>query len=562
MKHIINNTFNSIKNFYKMNFNKIFKKIKNIKINLTNFTLFYSILIFFIFNINLLKDIYKITNSFYYIVLASIIYISLFNLFFTIVFNKFTVKTISIIILLINSCIIYFMNIYNVLIDKTMLLNVIETDIKETTELLNFIFALYLFFLGIIPSVIILKIKIKYNSFYKEFLYKIINIILTLILLLLLISLNYKNLSSYARNNRYLKNKVIPINYIFNLNVFYRYYFPKQDTFKTITDGSKINFVNKNNKKNLIIFIVGEAARSNNFSLNKYKRNTNEYLENQNLLYFNNVYSCGTATAISVPCMFSSFDKKFFDVNTKNNYENLTDFFKKFNFNLTWLDNNSSCKGVCSRMDNIINFTDKVNIKKYCNNENECFDEIMIEALKKTIPSIKEENTIIFLHQKGSHGPSYYLRYPKKFEKFKPTCKSEYFSDCTNEEILNSYDNTIYYTSYLINEIIELLKANENDYNTMLFYVSDHGQSLGENGIYLHGTPYYIAPLNQKYIPMMMWFSENFKLNFGIDENCLKEKLSNKYSHDNIFHSFLGLFNIDSSYYNANLDIFKDCRKK
>lgn len=554
------NKKNIIKEANIINFFKNIKKI-NIEISLCKFTIFYSIFLIF-FNLGFLKEVYTITKSIGYTIGACFVIYFIFLFFNAIIFNKYTAKFTSIIILLINAPVLYFMNAYNVLIDKVMILNVLETNSSETTELLNLKFLIYMFFLGIIPSFFILKnTTIKYKTFLKEVLYKFLILFISLISIVFLLLINYKDTSSYARNNKALKYKIIPINYISSTNsiIHKKIHNKFTATFTTLTDDMIITKnINNNDKKNIVIFIVGEAARANNFSLNGYGKNTNEYLEKENILYFNNVRSCGTATAISVPCMFSHFERKKFNVEEKNDYENLTDFLQKAGFYLMWLDNNSDCKGVCNRIEDSINYTKKENINKYCNGQDECFDEVMLENLQEKIDNTKSKNIAIFLHQKGSHGPAYYLRYPKNFEKFKPVCKSENFSKCDNAEIVNAYDNTINYTSYFINKSIDFLKQNEN-YNSMLFYVSDHGQSLGEKGVYLHGAPYFIAPDEQTNIPMIMWFSNSFKNDFNIDENCLLNKKNSKFSHDNVFHSFLGLFNIETKYYNSELDIFNNC---
>ena len=224
---------------------------------------------------------------------------------------------------------------------------------------------------------------------------------------------------------------------------------------------------------------------------------------------------------------------------------------KKAGFYTIWIDNNSDCKGVCNRADEVINLA---RIPE-CDART-CYDEEMLYDIENKIKNINKENIVIFLHQMGSHGPAYYLRYPEKFEKFSPVCKSGYFDDCSNEEIINTYNNTIYYTSYFIDATINILKE-MNDYNTFMLYVSDHGQSLGENGIFLHGTPYLFAPKEQKQVPMILWFSNDFKKNYKINEECIKNKTN--LSHDNLFHSVLGIYKINTKYYNKDLDIFNNC---
>ena len=534
-------------------------KIKSININIYLYTLIYTIFTILFFNIGPLKYIMITTKDFSNVMNFSIVLICVFNIIFSIIFSKKTVKFLSILFLLINAGILYFMNTYNVSIDRTMLINALETNVAETMELLNLKFVLYLFVFAIIPGFFIFNININNNyKLLKTFLCKIGIIALSLIIGCITLFLDYKELSSTARVNRNIKYKVIPLNYFDSLySLARRKIKNRKIPFQDLTGDVKIsnNFVN--DKKNVLVFIVGEAARSIEFSLNNYEKDTNAPLKDKDVIFYDNFYSCGTATAISVPCMFSSFERKNFNLNQKDSFSNLFDFLKKANVYSYWRDNNSDCKGVCNRIenDNVV----KEKLEGICNGK-ECYDEILITDLERRIENLKDQNNVLVLHQKGSHGPAYYLRYPKEFEKFSPVCKTESFNECSIEEIKNAYDNTIYYTSYIINKTIEILQKYENDFNVSLIYVSDHGQSLGENGLYLHGAPYNFSPDEQRHIPYMMWLSKNFADNFKIDKECLNAQRNEHFSQDNIFHSILGLFGVETKYYNADLDLFKNCR--
>jgi lipid A ethanolaminephosphotransferase len=158
----------------------------------------------------------------------------------------------------------------------------------------------------------------------------------------------------------------------------------------------------------------------------------------------------------------------------------------------------------------------------------------------------------IVLHQMGNHGPAYYKRYPKSFEKFTPVCETSQLEECSKEAIDNAYDNAILYTDYFLSRVIALLKNNSAAFETSMLYVSDHGESLGENGLYLHGLPYFLAPDTQTQIPVIMWFGENYD---EIDNESLRLKRNNSYSHDNLFHTILGLMEVQSEVYNNDMDI-------
>ena len=293
--------------------------------------------------------------------------------------------------------------------------------------------------------------------------------------------------------------------------------------------------------------VVGETARADHFSLNGYPKKTNPLLEKEDIISFNNFYSCGTSTAISVPCMFSLLGKKGFSKEEFRWSENTLDVLKHAGVNILWRDNNSSSKGVADR----VTYQD---FRTPTNNPDcdvECRDSGMLANLQEYIDSVMEGDILIVLHQMGNHGPAYYKRYPKAFEVFSPTCQSNQLETCSPEEISNSYDNVIVYTDYFLSKVINLLKSNSSEYESALVYVSDHGESLGENGIFLHGLPYSLAPEQQKHVAALMWLGEGMKDH----QPAILEKQHQHLTHDNIPHTLLGLMEIESETYNRELDI-------
>jgi lipid A ethanolaminephosphotransferase len=162
----------------------------------------------------------------------------------------------------------------------------------------------------------------------------------------------------------------------------------------------------------------------------------------------------------------------------------------------------------------------------------------------------------------GSHGPAYYKRYPDAFERFRPACKQSQFSRCTNQEIVNAYDNSIVYTDYVLSRLIELLQDYDRDgIATSMIYLSDHGESLGEDNLYLHAMPYAIAPDVQKHIPLVLWLSPRYQAEFAVDMSCMKARKDRPVSQDNLFHSVLGVLDVQTKVYDSKLDIFAPCRK-
>ncbi|MBP9791821.1 MAG: phosphoethanolamine--lipid A transferase [Rickettsiales bacterium] len=524
------------------------------KMRFLSFVVLYSIATIALYNITFWDKIIKsfsvsTTQDAFFIIQFALILITLHIVFYSIIFVKPFTKSLSIILLYINAAATYFISHYGISIDYNMITNVLNTDLKEASDLLSFYLLGYIVVLGLIPHIIIVNATIIYQSFWKEVLQRIVCGVSLIIICLGMILFNYKELSIFIRSNKDNLGYLIPRNYLYSIIKLGRLYF-KQDL-KTHTIGEDAK--NNSQDKMLVVLIIGEAARKHNFSLYGYTRETNPHLKKiKNLVVFNNTTSCGTSTAVSLPCIFSYLDREHFIKNSKQ-YEFLPSLLSKQNIDVTWIENNfGGCKKTCNNVKTIN--TQHLNIKEFCDT-GECVDGILVDQFEKQIKISPTQNTVIVLHQNGSHGPKYNKRYPKEFEKFKPVCTTTNLSKCSKEELINAYDNTILYTDYTIYKVIT--KLNSMPIPSLVMYISDHGESLGEYNIYLHGFPYMIAPKEQKEIPFLMWLSPS--LSKKINLKCLNQKSS--YSHDNIFHSILGIFNISTSIYKKSNDIFADCQK-
>jgi len=480
---------------------------------------------------------------------------------------KYFHRAILAIIVLIASAISYFMSEYGIIIDKTMVQNAFETDTKEALELVSWGLIWHVMISGLTPALVIFFVKIKENSKSDNKFRKTIDAICSLALMIFVLVLFYKDFSMTFRENRDIRYLLTPSNYIYyGLRHLSGAYGPKDQRLQTILSDAKMpkvktskidsNSQELSDKKTVTFIIIGETARSKNFSINGYQRKTNPLLEKTNAISFNNVSACGTSTAVSLPCMFSDLGRADFDSNKHRNRENILDVLQRLGVANYWRDNNSGCKGVCDRLFNadVSDFKNSL----HCDDGN-CFDEAMLDKLDLLINK-QAQHKIISLHQLGSHGPQYYKRYPEHASIFTPVCKKSNIANCKKEEIVNAYDNTIIYTDYLLATLIEKLKIQKNIASSVI-YISDHGESLGENGIYLHGLPYFLAPQEQIQVPLIMWFSESYQEAFDIDTECLRKNSTKAYSHDNLFHSLLGLFNVSTSAYEENLDIFSSCRQ-
>lgn len=468
------------------------------------------------------------------------------------------VKPMATLLLLVAAASAYFMDSYGVLLDTAMIQNVFETDVREATELLTVKLALYLLLLGVLPSLLVWRCQITTRTLVKELSWRLVMILVSLASLGLSIAAFYKDFSITGREHKELRMMINPTYPLYAFSYYVSGASKKSKTKVTPIgeDARQSAQRQQQSRRSLVVLVLGETARAQQFSLNGYTRDTNPELSQRPIINFTDTWSCGTATAESVPCMFSVFDRENYTVKKARGQEGVLDVLKHAGIDVLWRDNNSGCKEVCSR----VAYEDLSNLKlaDLCNKE-ECYDEVLLEGLQKYIDALSA-NALIVLHQKGSHGPAYYKRTPENAKVFKPECTEANVQNCSQESIVNAYDNTIRYTDHVLALLIDLLQKNAETRDTALIYMSDHGESLGENGVYLHGFPYILAPEEQKHVPFVAWFSAPFSEHQHLDVNCVGEHRKEHYSHDNLFDTLLGLFDVETSVYRADHDIFRRCR--
>lgn len=471
---------------------------------------------------------------------------------FNLIFSKKIGRIVTIILLLCSSIANYYMAAFNVYIDSDMVRNIAETNFSEALEHISISFWLTFILTGLLPAFLIAKIKVIQAPFKQEFKQRLKNILIALLILALFAVSCFKQYAVIGRNHNDITKLMNTFNYPYAV---IRYHQKKAKAARKLQILDERPVFQASNKKNLIVLVIGETARAQNFSLNGYAHLTNPKLVKQDIVNFNNVSSCGTLTAVSLPCMFSAFSKDDFDTDDAAFVQNALDMAQTAGYKVIWAENDSGCKGVCNRVE-------QADLSAFRTNDmcqdGFCYDDILLQYLKQELPKISD-NTILVLHTIGSHGPAYYRRYPKKFDVFKPTCDTTDIQNCSRESIVNTYDNTVLYTDYVISSAIDLLKTETRpNLSASLIYVSDHGESLGENGTYLHGLPYAIAPEYQTQVPMLMWLSPSKQ--DQIDYSCLKKKaISQSFSHDNFFHTLLGLANVSSKTYISQSDILSSC---
>ena len=477
---------------------------------------------------------------------VAVVLASFITLVLSLITFKKAAKPVLILILLVSSIASYFMDSYNVVIDATMIQNIAQTNVNESLDLFTFKLVWYFLLLGLLPSIYIYKITIKNASLKIELASKLKVIAVSLLIMVSLILVFGKFYTSLFREHQTLRYYTNPTYYVYSIGRYIN------DIFQS--DGIVVQAIGMDAKippadidRELIILVVGEAARADRFSLNGYPRETNPLLKKEDIINFSNMRSCGTSTAVSVPCMFSMFGRDGYADKKAKSTQSLLDVLHHAGVHVLWRDNNSDSKGVALR----VPYEDFKSPKNNPICDVECRDEGMLNGLQEYISRKKEGDILIVLHQMGNHGPAYYKRYPQSFERFKPVCKTSQLESCSREEIGNAYDNAILYTDYFLSKVIGLLKQNSGSFETAMIYMSDHGESLGESGLYLHGLPYFMAPDEQKRIGAVMWFGDEFH----IDKSALRQKSVKEYSHDNLFHTLLGLMEVETSVYDKKKDI-------
>ncbi|MCE1115284.1 MULTISPECIES: phosphoethanolamine transferase [Pseudomonas] len=449
----------------------------------------------------------------------------------------------------------YFMSTYGIVIDYTMFTNVVETDVSEVSELLNWKLSLWVAMVGVLPIYVISQVPLRRKPWTKAVASRLIVLSLALVTLAGIVLSQYQSYASLLRNNREIRLILIPTNLFAAGHGYLKRQLATPKTLTAIGTDAVVPQLGVARKPKLLVLAIGETARSANFSLNGYSRDTNPELEKRNVISFSNVSSCGTATAVSLPCMFLDVGKDEYKDGLAKSREGLLDVLQRAGISVMWTDNNSGCKGVCDRVPN--RKTTLRTDAQLCTSD-ECKDGVLLSEMEDFIKR-QEGDAVLVLHYKGSHGPAYYKRYPPQFKKFEPVCETNELDKCKQQEVINAYDNSILYTDYVTAGLIDILAANSK-FDTALMYVSDHGESLGEGGLYLHGLPYAMAPDEQTKVPLVLWMSDSLAKSERLNVGCLKAQASSPLSHDNLFHTVLGMMSVQTSSYRSALDFTAPCK--
>jgi lipid A ethanolaminephosphotransferase len=473
-------------------------------------------------------------------------------------------KAVGLLLLLVSTSASYFMHAYGVVIDSTMLANAANTDAREVRDLLTWPM-LGAFAAGVVlPGWWWLRQPVRRVGWARSLASHLALAVGGVALAAIMLWLSFQDLASLMRNHK-------PLRYM--INPFNSAYAVVRHTVGTAAQAQKpLQPIGLDAKlarapahpdnAPLVVVVVGETARAANFGLGGYERDTTprlrELQKTGQLAYFPQVTSCGTNTQVSVPCMFSHLSRVEKD-SDEGRYENVLDVIQRAGLAVLWVDNQSGCKGVCDRVPNV--GTRALSVPDLCPDD-ECYDEVMLRELPaqlaKLDPNKRAQGTVVVLHQMGSHGPAYYKRSPAAIKAFQPECASQALQNCEPSQIVNAYDNSIRYTDHFLAETIAWLGAQKRP--TALLYVSDHGESLGEKGLYLHGMPYSMAPEQQTHVPMVMWLSQAWQRQQGESMACVRTQAEQPWSHDNLFHTLLGLAGVSTALRQPGMDILSACQ--
>lgn len=472
------------------------------------------------------------------------------------IINRWTAKPMLILLAFVTAPAVYYMTTYGIYIDRSMVQNVLETDWREATELFDWHLGLYFVIYGVIPAFLVWKVKIRRGTLLEAAKARTVGIVAAVALVGLGLWPAMDSLIPMMREHREARYLVTPSNVVVST---LRQGMGNQNTdenrpkTKVATDAVRVVHTT-HQKPKAFVLVIGETVRARNWGLNGYERQTTPELANLSVVNFKDVASCGTDTATSLPCMLSMYGIRQYDEKKIRDSESILHVLNRVGVEVNWRDNQSGCKGTCSGLP----FTDLSTTKdpEICPGPR-CYDAVLLKDLKREIDTAKGD-VLIVLHMLGTHGPAYYQRYPESFRKFTPTCDTTDLSRCQYQSLVNTYDNGVLYTDFVLSKVVSELKGIVS-HETGMLYVSDHGESLGEGNLYLHGLPYALAPKEQTRVPLVMWLSPPLMKSHDLSSNCLDARTVNPVSHDNIVHTLMGVFDIRSESYMKRLDLGRGC---
>lgn len=366
-----------------------------------------------------------------------------------------------------------------------------------------------------------------------------------------LIGLNFQAFAGAMRNDKSLRYMIAPVNVVYSgMRTIVGDSSPETNAPRVAVDPSPSLAV-KPSRPAVLVVMVGETTRSASWQLAGYSRETNPQLSELQIISIPRVEACGTSTDVSLPCMMSRIGRSDYNRDRILSEEQLPSLLNRAGANVLWIDNQSGCKGACTGVSSRATTPNPQD----CPN-GECGDRVFLSELKGELGKLPADRpTVLFLHMMGSHGPAYSLRSDKARKLFEPECTDADLKSCSRESVMNAYDNSVRETDYVLASLIRMLKDTSGSIDSALVYVSDHGESLGEGGLYLHGAPYWMAPKEQTEVPMVLWMNPGFEKTFSINRSKLEKNAAGRVTHENLYHTVLGLLNVKSTTYVPTYDL-------
>jgi lipid A ethanolaminephosphotransferase len=461
----------------------------------------------------------------------------------------------------------YYMGRYGLYLDPTMLRNVLRTDWAEARPMLGWALLPHLLLYAGLPMALLAQVQVSARPLLRATVRRALLLAGAAAVFVLALLLVFQDFASLMRNQRELRYLATPANLVYSLG-------------RALTADSQLAALPRSvvggdahlspaalqrAKPALLVLVVGETARAANWGLNGYARQTTpELAALPGIVNFADVTACGTNTETSLPCMFSAVGRRNYDEQRIRGSESLLHVLARAGVAVSWHDNQSGCKGVCAGLptQQLGPAALPVEARAALCNGDHCLDEVLLQAIDAALQGHEQKGPhVLVLHMLGNHGPAYHRRYPAAFRRHTPACESDDLHRCSREQIVNAYDNALLYTDHVLARAVRLLQAQAQHIDGGLVYVSDHGESLGEHGLYLHGLPYAMAPSEQTRVPMVWWLSSGLARGAGLDPACLAGQARRSWTHDNLFHSTLGLLGVETSVYEPALDIGAPCRQ-
>ena len=474
--------------------------------------------------------------------------------------NRHSVKPVLAVLTLVAASAWHFMSSYGTVLDPSMLRNVLRTDLAETRELMSLHLAVDLLLYAVLPIALLLCARVEQRPWRRALVSRTVLMALALAVLLGGLMWQFQPLASLMRNHKEVRYLITPANVLWSLGAVAvadtrGAAHPRQAIGLDAEPGASWAGATK---PRLLVLVVGETVRGANWGLNGYARQTTPRLAQLPVVNFPDTSACGTSTEVSLPCMFAPVGRRSYDEATIRGSESLLHVLARAGVAVQWRDNQSGCKGVCEGLSSEV--VSSATTPGLCQGDR-CWDEALLSGLDERLQRARGVQVLV-LHMLGNHGPSYFRRYPSAFERFTPVCRHDDLGRCSVPEIVNAYDNAVLYTDDVLASLVATLDAHAATVDSAMLFVSDHGESLGEKGLFLHGIPHAIAPREQLHVPMTMWWSPGFGQAAGLDRACMQQRSRSPAQHDHLFHTVLGLLDVKTAVYEGAWDLTRGCRAR